>query len=214
MQGASESTPGVAVYRVAVRLPPFWPDRPALWFARAKAQFELAAITSERTKFNHIISQLDHRHAAVVEDVITSPPEREPYKTLKSELVLRLSTSREQRVRQLLMHEEMGDHKPSQFHRHLKSLAQELSDDSLRSTESSRLPPHIQATLASQSQGDLDSASQLADRIGEVAPQTKTAWASPAWQNASLAQRKEELKCQVASFSFTQTRRLSHSRSR
>jgi hypothetical protein len=81
-----------------VRLTPFWPDRPALWFAQAEAQFELAAITSERSKFNHIISQLDHRHAAEVEDVITSLPERQPYKTLKSELVRRLSTSREQRV--------------------------------------------------------------------------------------------------------------------
>jgi hypothetical protein len=152
---------GVAVYRVAVRLQPFWLDRPTLWFAQAEAQFELAAITSERTKFNHIISQQDHRHAAEVEDVITSPPEREPYKTPKSELVRRLSTSREQRVRQLFMHEEMGDRKPSQFLRHLKSLAPEVPDDFLRSIRSSRLPSHIQAILASQSECDLDSASQL-----------------------------------------------------
>jgi hypothetical protein len=72
MQEASDSTPGAAISRAALRPPPFWPDRPALWFAQAEAQFELAAITSERTKFNHMISQLDHRHAAEVEDVITS----------------------------------------------------------------------------------------------------------------------------------------------
>jgi hypothetical protein len=65
--------------------------------------------------------------------------------TLKSELVRQLSTSREQRVRQLLMHEEMGDHKPSQFLRHLKSLAPEVPGDFLR-----RLPPHIQAIFAGQ----------------------------------------------------------------
>jgi hypothetical protein len=139
MQEASDSTPGAAIYKVAVRLPPFWPDRPALWFVQAEAQFELAAITSEKTKFN-IISQLDHRHAAEVEDVITSPPEREPYKTLKSELVRRLSTSREERVRQLLMREEIGDRKPSQFLGHLKSLAPEVPDDFLRSLWSSLLP--------------------------------------------------------------------------
>jgi hypothetical protein len=115
MQEASDSTPGVAAYRVVVHLPRFWPDRPAPWFEQAEAQFELAAITTERTKFNHTISQLNHRHAAEVEDVITSTPAREPYKTLKSGLMRRLSTSREQRVCQLLMHEEMGDCKLRSF---------------------------------------------------------------------------------------------------
>ena len=33
--------------RVAVRLPPFWPDRPAIWFAQAESQFELSAITRQ-----------------------------------------------------------------------------------------------------------------------------------------------------------------------
>jgi hypothetical protein len=168
MTEPSADTLEAAVYRVVVRLPPFWPDRPAVWFAQAEAQFELAAITNERTKFNYVISQLDHRHAAEVEDIITSPPEREPYTTLKAELVQRLSTSREQRVRQLLMHEEMGDRKPSQFLRHLKSLAPVVPDSFLRSIWSSRLPPYIQAILAGQSEDDLDGASKLADRICDV----------------------------------------------
>jgi hypothetical protein len=64
------------------------------------------------------------------------------------------------------MHEEMGDRKPSQFLR----LAPDVPDDFLRSFWSSRLPSHIQATLAGQAEGNLDSASQLADRISEVAP--------------------------------------------
>ena len=64
-----------------------------------------------------------------MEDVITSPPAEQTYQKLKTELVQRLSTSREQRVRQLLMHEEMVVRKPSQFLRHLKSLAPEVSYD-------------------------------------------------------------------------------------
>jgi hypothetical protein len=92
MQESTNNTQSAVIYRVAVRLPPFWPDRPGLWFAQAEAQFELASITHERTKFNHIISQLDYRHAAEVEDIITPPPEHEPYKTLKTEFVRRLST--------------------------------------------------------------------------------------------------------------------------
>ena len=66
------------MYRVAVLLQPFWPDRPALWFAQAEAQFELAAVTRQRTKFNFVVSQLNQQHAAEMEDIITAPPEHEP----------------------------------------------------------------------------------------------------------------------------------------
>jgi hypothetical protein len=99
---------------VALRLPPFWAERPAVWFAQAEAQFFLAGVSSETTFF-HGISQLDHRYAAEVKDIITSPPERDLYSELRNELVQRLSPSREQRIRQLLTVEEMGDRKPSQF---------------------------------------------------------------------------------------------------
>jgi hypothetical protein len=120
------------VYRVAVRLPPFWPGRPAVWFGQAEAQFELADIPQPRTKFKYVVSQLNQQLAAEVEDIIIAPPDHEPYNRLKAELVRRLSTSREQRVRQLLSHEEMGDRKPSQFLRHLKGLAPDVPNDFLR----------------------------------------------------------------------------------
>lgn len=189
-----------AVYRVAVRLPPFWPDRPAVWFGQAEAQFELANITQQRTKFNYVVSQLNQQQATEVEDIITSRPDHEPYDRLKAELVRRLSTSREQRVRQLLSHEEMGDRKPSQFLRHLKGLAPDVPDDFLRTIWASRLPPHVQAILAGQTEGSLDSASHLADRICEVAPLPTTASICHPTPDATagLLQRVEELTRQVA----------------
>ena len=121
-----DSSQGGNNHRSTVRLPPFWPDRPGLWFAQTEGQFELSSVTSERTKFNYVISQLEYRHAAEVEDIM-SPPANDPYTTLKTELVRRLSASRDQRVRQLLTHEEMGDRKPSQFLRHLKRTYQTTS---------------------------------------------------------------------------------------
>jgi hypothetical protein len=60
---------------VAVRLPPFWAERPTVWFAQAEAQFSWAGITSEKTIVLHVVSQLDHQYAAEVEDIIISPPE-------------------------------------------------------------------------------------------------------------------------------------------
>jgi hypothetical protein len=135
---AADSSPPAEVSRVAVRLPPFWAERPAVWFAQAEAQFFLAGVNSKKTKFFHVISQLDHRYAAEVEDIITSPPERDPYTTQRTELVRRLSPSREQRICQLLTLEEMGDRKPSQFLRHLRGLAPDVPEDFLYAIWSSR----------------------------------------------------------------------------
>jgi hypothetical protein len=106
------------------------------------------------------------------------------------------------------MHEEMGDRKPSQFLRHLNSLAPEVPDSFLRSIWSSRLPPYIQAILAGQSEDDLDASSKLADRICEATPQP-TACVTPAIDNASLLQRIEELSRQVVSLRAYRTRRRS-----
>ncbi|CAB0028412.1 unnamed protein product [Trichogramma brassicae] len=47
------------VNRVAVKLSAFWMDKPAIWFAQAEAQFALADVTVELTKYYHVISQLN-----------------------------------------------------------------------------------------------------------------------------------------------------------
>jgi hypothetical protein len=152
MQTTDNSAPA-EVSTVAVRLPPFWAERPAVWFAQAEAQFALAGISSEQTKFYYVISQLERQYASEVEDIIISPPERDPYTMLKTELVKRLSPSKEERIHQLLALE-MGDSKPSQFLRHLRSLAPEAPEDFLRTIWSSRLPPKVQAILAGQPEGN------------------------------------------------------------
>jgi hypothetical protein len=95
---AGNSLLSAEVSRVAVRLPPFWAERPAVGFAQAEAHFFLAGISSEMTKFYHVISQLDQRYTAELEDIISSPSERDPYATMRAELMRRLSPSREQRL--------------------------------------------------------------------------------------------------------------------
>jgi hypothetical protein len=103
-----------------------------VWFVRVEAQFALAGISDERTRFHHIMSQLDHRHPAEVEDIIICPPQRDPYSKPRTELLNRLSLSRWQRTRRILTLKEMGDRKPSQFLRHPVSLAPDVPDYFLR----------------------------------------------------------------------------------
>jgi hypothetical protein len=52
-------------------------------FTQGEAQFTLAGISSEKTKFYYVILQLDHWYAAKVEDIITSPLEQDNYTMLK-----------------------------------------------------------------------------------------------------------------------------------
>jgi hypothetical protein len=131
------------VSRVAVRLPPFWAEGPVPWFAQAEAQFHLAGITYELTKFYHVVSQLDMRCIADVEYLVSAPPAVNPFATLKAELIKRLCPSSDQRTRQLVTLEEMGDRKPSQFLRPLRSLAPDIPDNYLRNLWTSRLPSNV-----------------------------------------------------------------------
>jgi hypothetical protein len=86
---------------------------------------------------------LDEKYVAEVEDIINSPPQQDPYTTLETELVKRLCPSRDHRTRQLFAFEEMVDRRPSQFLRHLKSLAPDIPDNYLRIFWTSRLATNI-----------------------------------------------------------------------
>lgn len=101
----ADSTPTsqpFSVCKVAVKLPPFWPDRPAIWFAQVEAQFIISGISADLTKFNYVVAQLDTRVIGEVEDIILRPPLEDKYIRLKYELIRRLSTSEEQQVRKLV----------------------------------------------------------------------------------------------------------------
>lgn len=177
-----------AVQRVAVKLPPFWSDKPSLWFAQADSQFTLSDITNEVTKFHWVVSQLDTRIALEVEDIITNPPAFKPYTFLRTKLIERLSASEEHRVRQLLSEEELGDRKPSQFLRHLRSLAGAtvVQDNLLCQLWLQRLPSNVRAILATQSELALDKLAELADKIIEVSSTCPTLSVNAALNNKGI----------------------------
>lgn len=163
------STAPSEVCRVGVKIPPFWPQKPALWFAQVEGQFILSGIKSDDTKFYSVTSQLDEQYASAVEDLIRSPPATGKYEKLKTELIGRLSASYEKKVQQLLMHEELGDRKPSQFLRHLQNLAGEnLPNEFLKTIWTGRMPQNIQTVIASQPRATLEDLADLADRVFDI----------------------------------------------
>jgi hypothetical protein len=168
-----------------------------VWFTQADAQFSLAGINNERTKFYHTISQLDHKYAAEVDDIITSPPQQEPYTALKTELLNRPSPTREQRARQIITHDEMADRKPSQFLRHLKILAPDLPVYFLRNIRCSWLPHHVQTALAGQPEIGLDVAARYAGSIKDSISPPELASVSRPADSTTLLQCIEGLSRQV-----------------
>jgi hypothetical protein len=62
-----------AINCVGIRVSPFWPKKPAVWFVQLEGQFALSSITQDATKFYYVISHLENKCAAEVEDIITNP---------------------------------------------------------------------------------------------------------------------------------------------
>lgn len=167
--GSAPISAGTDICRVGIKLPAFWPRDPVVWFTQVESQFSVAGITADSTKYHHVLSQIDQQYAAEVRDIVLNPPDTGKYEKLKTELIKRLTISREREVKQLLTHEDLGDRKPSQFLRHLQNLAgKEVPEDFLKTLWTSRLPSNIQTAIASQTSTSLEALADLADRIQDL----------------------------------------------
>lgn len=163
-----------------MKLPPWWPPAtsdisPKVWFALAESQFHLHGVTSEQTKFHHVLGVLDLATVRELSDVLSNPSSA-PFTQLRDEIIRRFSVSTESRIHQLLHQEEIGDRTPSSFLRHLRKLGgQEVQDSLLRTIWASRLPQQIQAIIAGQDAIQLDDIAVLADKIAEATRPTRLA---------------------------------------
>ncbi|XP_071440429.1 uncharacterized protein [Hetaerina americana] len=188
-----------AINHVAMRVPPFYPEKPQLWFAQLEGNFHLAGITEDTDKFWVVVAKLDTRYAQEVEDIIVNPPLTDKYKRLREELVRRVLPSEEQRIKQLLGNEDMGDHRPSQFLRQLRSLAGgAVPDDILRTIWLSRLPRPVHAILVTQASASLADLATLADKVAEVTHSLYAATVAPDPVISTLMEKIENLSQQVA----------------
>lgn len=157
-----------AISRVTVKVPPFWATQPQIWFAQIESQFEICGITTDVTKFNTIVGNIESSVLTQVTDAVLSPPEKEKYENLKKAIIERYSDSEQSRMRKLLSDVDLGDKKPSQLYNELRQLGgDKINADFLKNIWLQRLPPSVQAILVSI-KGETSVLTSVADSVMET----------------------------------------------
>lgn len=192
--------------RVSVKIPMFWKANPELWFYQVEAQFLNVGIVQDDTKYNHVVAAVDTEVLACVSDILRSPPPKDKYRILKERIIAQYAKTENARLRSLLQDIQLGDKRPSQLLREMQDLSQnKLPNEVLRTLWLQRLPVNVQQIL-SVSLGDLETISEIADKIAEVsevAPVISEVNSSQTQLIKSLQVQVEELSQEVKRLSRT-----------
>lgn len=170
--GSTTTTPPLAAH-IAPKIPAFWPQDPELFFVRVEAEFNKASpkITTESTKFSHLVGTLDKSTAALVRNQLLNPDPSEPYSKLKDELIRKFTLSDHSRQAQA-KEETLGDQKPSALLCRLQQLlpVNKFSDAQIRDLFISKMPAHVQPVLATMSAQSLETVATTADAVIDFGP--------------------------------------------
>lgn len=158
-----------AAASVAVKLPDFWKTDPAMWFAQAEAQFHLAKIVNDETKFYHIVAKVDQSVICHIADLVAAPPAENKYKTVKDRLIARFALSAESRFEQLLGAHDLGDMRPTHLLAKMRELSTGLGVDNnlLKMIFIQRLPANIRPILTCHD-GTIEKLAEMADKITDA----------------------------------------------
>ncbi|KAH6948605.1 hypothetical protein HPB50_025226 [Hyalomma asiaticum] len=188
------------VAALQLRLPTFWRNNPQLWFAQVEATFDLHHISSEISRFRHLLCSLSPEVAQEVADVIAAPLNDAPYQRLKQSILDRTTTSESARLRHLLTSEELGDRRPSQLLNSMRQLLRSSDVDSngalFRELFLQRLPQSTRLVLAAAGDLTLNRLAQLADRVHDATSATVAALSST--PESSVVSRLESRIDQLA----------------
>ena len=70
----------------AIKIPPFWPSDPMLWFMQVEVQSRQKGIVAQATKFDHVLANLLQEILVEVKDLLMNPTDKNPYFALKETL--------------------------------------------------------------------------------------------------------------------------------
>lgn len=115
------------------KIPAFWRTNPELWFRQIESQFFSSRITSDSTKYHHVVAAMKCDVLQHVSDIIIFPPTSNKNEALKRRLIDRFSGTEELRLKKLLSDIELGDQRPSHLLSEMRELASgKVSDELLK----------------------------------------------------------------------------------
>nr|VZI32437.1 unnamed protein product [Spirometra erinaceieuropaei] len=141
-----------------------------------------------------------------VQTLLRDPPTDAPYTKLKAELLRVTSVSDRQRYHALVKEEALGDRKPSELLRRMRSLVgnMKIDDKFFKEMFLERLPTSVQTILASGSDDlEISKLAQMADRMMEVERLSSPTIAQVSQPLNVSTSDLTELKTQIAQLSAT-----------
>lgn len=151
---------------VSTKLPVFWPLNPKAWFLQAEAQFALRQITTDDTKYWHVVSALDRDVASGCTSILEKVPDANKYRYLKEALVNRFQLTEEERADRLLAMQGLGDRRPSELADAILDLnADQPTHFLLRRIFMRALPLQVRNALSTSATTDLRDLAREADRV-------------------------------------------------
>lgn len=175
-----------SIHRIQLKVPPFWKKNPKLWFQQLEAQFITSGISTEATKFNHVVGVIETDVLDFVSDLVLSPPTANQYQAIKTRLIKQFSATEYQNLKSLLEELSLGDRKPSDLLRKMRELAGgKVNEEFLQTLWLQRLPSTIHAFLATNP-GTLNDLATLADKMFEVTQASTSVQAVKSTSNFNL----------------------------
>lgn len=156
-------------YRIP-KIPKFFADDPGLWFLKVESSFRSARITSQKTRADIVMAELDAEILLCVRDLMSIDPQPDDlYERIKERIISSYAVSSESRLRQLLKGEVLTDGKPSHILNRLRSLSDaKCSEEILKAIFLDQLPSNHRAILTLSNVATLQELAVLADKITEA----------------------------------------------
>ncbi|BHF85649.1 hypothetical protein SprV_1002882100 [Sparganum proliferum] len=206
MTSTNSNDPTTSLSGLVSSLPDFWQHAPELYFFRIEATFHSAKITRETDKYYNLVEVLPPTILSQVQTLLRDPPSDVPYTKLKAELLHLTSVSDRQRYHALVKEEALGDRKPSELLRCMRSLVgnMKIDDKFFKEMFLERLPTSVQTVLASGSDDlEISKLAEMADCMMEVERLSSPTIAQVSQPLNVSTSDLAELKSQIAQLSAT-----------
>lgn len=153
------------------KLPVFWSNMPDVWFIQVEQIFSINRITSDVSKYRHVVAVLPQEAMGNVVDLLRNPPNENKYEMLKEALISRHSMSENKKLEELLSSSEMGDRSPSSFYREMENLTGNsnfVNQSLLKKLWLRKLPENIKLAVTCYNVEEVTELLAMADRLWET----------------------------------------------